>query len=127
MQQASRSPEARQEQRPPQWAMRLILALCVTAFTLVPAGARAQIAGTANIQGTVTDPTGAVVAKAALRSLMKRLRSSAPPSPATAAFIFSLRPGRHLRPERHGHRLQNLCPKGHCARSRQQHRRQSSH
>ncbi len=66
MQQASRSPEARQEQRPPQWAMRLILALCVTAFTLVPAGARAQIAGTANIQGTVTDPTGAVVANASV-------------------------------------------------------------
>jgi hypothetical protein len=44
--------------------MRLILALCVTAFTLVPAGARAQIAGSASVQGTVSDVTGAVVAHA---------------------------------------------------------------
>ncbi len=64
MQQASRNPEARREKRPLSRAMRLILALGVTAFMLVPAGVLAQIAGTANIQGTVTDPSGAVVANA---------------------------------------------------------------
>ena len=45
-------------------AMRLILALGVTAFMLVPAGIRAQIAGTANVQGTVSDSSGAVVPRA---------------------------------------------------------------
>jgi len=64
MQQASTSPEGRREKRPLRRAMRMILALGVTAFTLVPAGVRAQIAGTGNIQGTVTDPSGAVVANA---------------------------------------------------------------
>ena len=64
MQQASRSAEALEGMRPPRRAMWLILALCVTAFTLVPAGVRAQIAGTANIQGTVSDASGAVMARA---------------------------------------------------------------
>ena len=64
MQQASRSSEAQQEMRPLRRAMCLFLALGVTAFTLVPAGVRAQIAGTASVQGTVSDATGAVVARA---------------------------------------------------------------
>jgi hypothetical protein len=64
MQQARRSAEAREGMRPLWRAMWLILALCVTAFTLVPAGVRAQIAGTASVQGTVSDATGAVVAHA---------------------------------------------------------------
>ena len=64
MQQVGKNPEARQGKRVLRGAARLILALCVTAFTLVPAGLRAQIAGTANVQGTVSDATGAVVAQA---------------------------------------------------------------
>ena len=64
MQQASTSSEVRQEKKPLRRAMRLILTLSVTAFTLVPAGVRAQIAGTANVQGTVSDATGAVVGRA---------------------------------------------------------------
>ncbi len=64
MQQVGMNPEVRQEMRPRPWAMYLILALCVTAFTLAPARVRAQIAGTGSIQGTVSDPSGAVVAAA---------------------------------------------------------------
>ena len=66
MQHAGKSPEVQQKTRPLRRLMRLILAVSVTAFTLIPAGVRAQIAGTANIQGTVSDPTGAVVAHASV-------------------------------------------------------------
>ncbi|HVN92509.1 MAG TPA: carboxypeptidase-like regulatory domain-containing protein [Terracidiphilus sp.] len=66
MQQVAMNPEFRQEKRLLRWAVSLIVAFGVTAFMLAPAGLRAQIAGTGNIQGTVTDPTGAVVANASV-------------------------------------------------------------
>jgi hypothetical protein len=63
---ASASSEVLQKKSLVRRAMRLLLALGVTAFMLVPAGIRAQIAGTANVQGTVEDSTGAVVPHASV-------------------------------------------------------------
>ncbi|MGB0053165.1 MAG: carboxypeptidase regulatory-like domain-containing protein, partial [Terracidiphilus sp.] len=47
-----------------QWTTRLVGLFILTTLALAPCGIRAQIAGTANIQGTVTDTTGAVVSGA---------------------------------------------------------------
>ncbi len=66
MQQASASSDILIKKGPAIRAMRLLLALGVTAFILVPAGIRAQIAGTANVQGTVEDSSGAVVPHASV-------------------------------------------------------------
>ena len=66
MRQASSSPEMEGGKSPLRLAMRLILGLGVTAFMLAPAGIRAQIAGTANIQGAVSDSSGAVVPRASV-------------------------------------------------------------
>ena len=46
------------------WTTRLVGLIILTTLALAPCSMRAQIAGTANIQGTVTDTTGAVVANA---------------------------------------------------------------
>ncbi len=66
MQQASASSEILPKKSPVMRAIRLLLALGVTAFILVPAGIRAQIAGTASVQGTVEDSSGAVVPHASV-------------------------------------------------------------
>ena len=66
MRQASSSPEVQRKKSPQRPVMRLALGFGVTAFMLMPAGIRAQIAGTANVQGTVSDSTGAVVPHASV-------------------------------------------------------------
>jgi hypothetical protein len=66
MQKASASSEILRRKNPLQQAARLVLVLGVIACTLIPSGIRAQIAGTANVQGTVADSTGAVVPHASV-------------------------------------------------------------
>ncbi len=53
---------------------RFICLLGVAAFVMAPCAMRAQIAGTANVQGTVSDATGAVVARQTWRLPMRRRR-----------------------------------------------------
>ena len=56
-------------QATPGWKFGAVIAACLavlTAIVLAPSSLHAQIAGTANIQGTVTDSTGAVVSGASV-------------------------------------------------------------
>ena len=47
-----------------QWTVHLVGLVLLITLVLAPVSTRAQIAGAANIQGTVTDSTGAVVSSA---------------------------------------------------------------
>ncbi len=62
MQQIWRKAVRQRIERASRWSLHLAGMLVVTVLVLTSCVAHAQIAGTANIQGTVTDSTGAVVA-----------------------------------------------------------------
>ena len=66
MQQIRRKAVKQRIECAPRWPVYLFSVLVLTVLVLAPCATRAQIAGTANIQGTVTDSTGAVVASASV-------------------------------------------------------------
>jgi hypothetical protein len=66
MQQIWRKAVKQRNERASRWSVRLVCVLVLTVLALATNVTRAQIAGTANIQGTVNDSTGAVVAGAGI-------------------------------------------------------------
>src|SRR5215469_4231269 len=78
--------------RSPKFWIGFILCICFTTFSLLPAGAQSTIS-TGSIQGTVTDPNGAVVPDAAVTITSKatgqaiKLTSSSSGGFASGALI----------------------------------------
>ena len=111
-------------QRTVRWRSSLVPLFVLATLLLIPAVFHAQIAGTANIQGTVTDATGAVVGKAsvALTDEATQVKRTTV-SDDSGVYLFPALPIGTYDLTSHRSRLQDLRAEGHRARGGQQHQR----
>ena len=104
-------------------AASLLAAFVVIALLLSTSTANAQVAGTANIQGTISDSTGAVMANAVVTLTNQATQVKQPlNSSRDGVYMFPNISIGTYSPSRR--RLQDLRADRHRARSRHQHRHQ---